>query len=62
MDKSADFGMPHLRIVRSSDDPIAEVEFTRNAIESEMPAEFKDHDGSGGGMRAHNSGEHGQRL
>ena len=50
MNEPADLGRAHLRVVRPSDDPAANVKFYRDGLGFEVLYEFKDHDGFDGVM------------
>ncbi len=53
MDKPADLGIAHLRVVRLSDDLAPVVEFYRDGLGFEVLSEFKDHEGFDGVILGH---------
>jgi len=53
MDKPADLGIAHLRVVRLSDDLAPVVEFYRDGLGFELLAEFRDHEGFDGVIIGH---------
>jgi len=50
MNEPADLGKAHLRVVRPSDDPAANVKFYRDGLGFEVLYQFTDHDGFDGVM------------
>jgi len=44
MNEPADLGRAHLRVVRPSDDPAANVKFYRDGLGFEVLFEYRDHD------------------